>query len=69
VRQAALGVERAVDRVNDHRHAGVAVVDLAELLGDQLEAVSFGFERIELGHDDQLSGAVDDERAVATGAA
>ena len=30
---AALGVQRAVDRVDDHAHAGVAVVDLAALLG------------------------------------
>ena len=38
VRQAALGVERAVDRVDHHEHVRVAEVDRAALLADRGEA-------------------------------
>ena len=69
VRQSPLGVQRAVDRVDDDEHAGVAEVDEPALLGDGGEARAVAVEAVELGEDGVLGGGVDDEREVAALAA
>ena len=66
--EAALGVERAVDRVNDDADARVAVVDLPALLGERDEAEAVRAQAIKLGEHDRLGGRIDDERAVAAAA-
>src|SRR5829696_5084391 len=65
VRQAALRVQRAVDRVDHDPDALPAEVDDAALLGHGAETQSVGVEALELGEHDVLDLAVDDERAVA----
>ena len=66
-RDAALGVARAVDRVDDQVGRAAAVqVDVAALLGDDGHR---DVERLELAEDRVLGGAVDDERDVAALAA
>ena len=64
--QRAAGVERAVDRV-DHDPGGAAVaeLDLAALLGDGDERGALLGQRVELGEDDVLAAAVDDQGAIA----
>ena len=42
-----LGVERAVDRVDDHHHVVAAEVDLAALLADRPEAVALIVQRLD----------------------
>ncbi len=69
MRDPALGVQRAVDRIDDHAHAVVAVVDLAALLGADRELVALVAERVELVEHELLGGVVDLERAVAAAAA
>jgi hypothetical protein len=69
VRQAALGVRRAVDRVDHHEHALVAEVHGAALLRERVEARAGVVERLELGEHPVLGGLVDDERAIAALAA
>ena len=68
VGEAALGVDRAVDRVDDHDHAGVAVVDLPALLADRGEARAVGVQAVELGEHGALGVGVDLQRAVAAAA-
>ena len=65
---APLGVERAVDRVDDHPHAVVAVVDLASLLGQGEEAKALVAQAVELGEHEVLGRVVDDQRAVPAAA-
>jgi hypothetical protein len=69
VRQPALGVERPVDGIDDHEHAGVAEIDDAALLGHGREARARLVQGPELGEDGVLRGGVDDQRAVAALAA
>ena len=65
MRQPALGVQRAVDRVDDDEHAGVAEVDQPALLGHRGEARAVVVQALELVEDAVLGLGVDDERAVA----
>ena len=67
--EPALGVQRAVDRVDHDAHAAAAVVDLAALLADRGEAVPARVQRVELREDGVLGGGVDHQRAVAALAA
>ena len=67
--QAALGVQRAVDRVDDHAHRLAAEAHLAALLGDRGEAMALVVKALELGEHRVLRGAVDDQRLVAALAA
>ena len=69
VRQAALGVQRAVDRVDDDVDVVAAEVDDAALLADRAEARARVVQPLELGEDAVLGLLVDDERAVAALAA
>ena len=57
VGEAALGVQRAVDRVDHDEHAGIAEVDDPALLGDGGEARARVVEPLQLGEDDVLGGA------------
>ena len=60
---SALGVQRAVDRIDDDAPGLPAPEDpLAELLGDEREVL---VERLEPVHDRGLSGGVDRRRVVA----
>ncbi len=68
VGDAALGVERPVDGVDDHAHRLVAVADLPALLRQCGEAVAVGFQLVELLEDKILGRVIDDERAVSSGA-
>ena len=63
----AAGVERAVDRVDHHPlpTAG-AEGDFAALLGDGDEGGALGGQPLELGEDDVLAAAVDDQGAIAS---
>ncbi len=64
--QGAAGVERAVDRVDhDPGWAAAAELDLAALLGDGDEGGALRCQRVELGEDDVLAAAVDDQGAIA----
>ena len=65
VRHAALGVQRAVERVDDDARVAAAVLDDAALLADRGEARALGMQRVELREDGVLGLAVDDERLVA----
>ena len=65
VRQAALGVERAVDRVDHHERVGAAEVDGPALLADRREAQALVVEPGELLEDRLLGRRVDQQRAVA----
>src|SRR3954447_1025472 len=69
VRQPALGVDRAVDRVDHHERVGIAVVDRSALLADRREAQALVVQRLELAEDRLLRLGVDDQRAVAALAA
>jgi hypothetical protein len=69
VGQAALRVQRAVDRVDDHADALRAEVHDAALLRDRAEPQPVGVEALELREDDVLDLAVDHERAVTASAA
>ena len=65
VRNPSLRVQRPVDRIDDHLHRGIAVVDLAALLRERGEAVALVAQPVELCQHDRLGSAVDHERAVA----
>jgi hypothetical protein len=59
-------VQRPVDRIDHHAHGRVRPeLDLAALLGDRHELVSFGVQPLELAERDVLGAAVDHERFVA----
>ena len=69
-RQAALGVEAAVDRVDHDPPAPASAVGaLADLLGDERERLAAGRDVVEHGQRRILRGAVDRDREVAAGPA
>ncbi len=68
VRQAALGVQRAVERVDDHPHAVVAEADPPALLRERGEPRTCVVQAVELGEHRVLGLLVDDQRAVAAAA-
>src|SRR4051794_33241058 len=65
VRQAALRVDRAVDRVDDHERLRAAELDRAALLADRREAQALLVELRELCEHGLLGRGVDEQRAVA----
>ena len=65
MRESPLGVQRAVDRIDDDAHARVAVVHLTALLGDRDEAPARPMEPVELGKHEVLGRRVDEECSVA----
>src|SRR5436309_670783 len=65
----AFGVQRAVDRVEDHADPLIAVVDGAPLLRQGDEAVAVFAHRFELAQHDALGRSVDLEGAVTAGTA
>ena len=69
VGQAALGVHRAVDRVDDDQHVLRAEVDQPALLAQRAEPRAAVVELLELGEDRVLGALVDDQRLVAALAA
>ncbi len=69
VRDSPFGVERTVDRVDDHADARIAEVDLAALLGHRDEVESLSMDPLELCQHERLGRAIDHERAVASFAA
>src|SRR5579875_3581858 len=68
MRDTALGVQRAVDGVDDHAHEIVTVVDLSPLLREGGEAEALSAQRVELVEDEILGRMVDDQRAIAAAA-
>src|SRR6185436_17706904 len=69
-REAALRVEAAVDRVDDEAPAAAsAVAALADLLGDDGEALAVAGEALEHRQGGVLGRAVDGHRQIAAGAA
>ena len=69
MREAALGVQRAVDRVDDDEHAGIAEVDDAALLGDEREARAVRRAGARSCVDDEVLGElIEHQRAVAADA-
>ena len=69
VRGRALGVQRAVDRVDDHPHVIGSEVDLTALLGHRAEPVTLLGELGQLRKHDVFGGGVEQQRAVAAAAA
>jgi len=65
VAEAALGVERAVDRVDDDGDRRIAVVDDPALLGEDREARALRVQGVHLREHGTLGGGVDLQRAVA----
>src|SRR4051812_48470985 len=65
VRQSALGVDRAVDRVDDHERVRATELDRAALLAHRREAQALVVELRELREHGLLGRGVDEQRAVA----